>query len=82
MIQMLSKATFSFMHHYFIFFFLTVILLPHCKLLTTVTGQPNSPNDNEPYFSIFAPKDTWNLVVRLVPLLRVFPPGGWGESPQ
>ena len=80
--QMLSKATFSFMHHCFIFFFLTVILLHHCQLLTTVTGQPHSPNDNEHYFSIFAPKVTRNLVVSSVPLLRVFPAGGWGSPPS
>ena len=35
-----------------------------------------SPNDNELYFSIFALKGTRNLVVSLVPLLRVFPAEG------
>ena len=30
--------------------FLAIVLLPYCQLLTTVTWQPHSPNDNEHYF--------------------------------
>ena len=79
---MILKATFTFLHHQFIFFFLIIISLPHCKLLTTVTGQPHTLNDNELSFFNFCPKRHQQFGSKFGPLTQVFSGERSGESLQ